>query len=102
VDSRWVALGGPSSVRGPRDTADQEDGAAQRYWLYYALQFICRARGGRIFVVLAGFIDGERVSGSMCTKDHACVYLINLIANSEFLPRWIGAGCGVLWGTPPR
>ncbi len=55
----------------------------QRYWLYYALQFMAGARR-QIFVVFAGFMMVEKFGFQV--HEITALYLINLIANMVFAP----------------
>lgn len=55
----------------------------QRYWLYYALQFMAGARR-QIFVVFAGFMMVERFGFQV--HHLTGLYLINLVANMAFAP----------------
>ena len=55
----------------------------QRYWLYYALQFMAGARR-QIFVVFAGFMMVEKFGFKV--HEITALYLINLIANMTFAP----------------
>ncbi|SEV89056.1 hypothetical protein SAMN04488515_0087 [Cognatiyoonia koreensis] len=55
----------------------------ERYWLYYALQFMSGARR-QIFVVFAGFMMVERFG--FAVHEITQLYLINLVANIIFAP----------------
>ena len=55
----------------------------QRYWLYYAMQFMAGARR-QIFVVFAGFMMVERFGFDV--HEVTGLYLINLVANMVLAP----------------
>lgn len=55
----------------------------ERYWLYYALQFMAGARR-QIFMVFAGFMMVERFGFEV--HEVTQLYLINLVANIIFAP----------------
>ncbi|MEM8577282.1 MAG: MFS transporter [Pseudomonadota bacterium] len=55
----------------------------QRYWLYYALQFMAGARR-QIFMVFAGFMMVEKFG--MQVEELALLYLINLVVNMAIAP----------------
>lgn len=55
----------------------------ERYWLYYALQFMSGARR-QIFVVFAGFMMVERFGFEV--HEVTQLYLLNLVANIIFAP----------------
>jgi hypothetical protein len=55
----------------------------QRYWLYYALQFMSGARR-QIFVVFAGFMMVEKFGFRV--NDIAALFMLTLVANMIFAP----------------
>ena len=55
----------------------------ERYWLYYALQFMAGARR-QIFMVFAGFMMVERFGFEV--HEITQLYMVNLIANMIFAP----------------
>ncbi|MEM8789150.1 MAG: MFS transporter [Pseudomonadota bacterium] len=65
----------------------------QRYWLYYALQFMSGARR-QIFVVFAAFMMVERFGFEV--HEVTALFLINYVANMLFAPL-IGRAVGI-WG----
>lgn len=55
----------------------------ERYWLYYAMQFMSGARR-QIFVVFAGFMMVEKFG--FAVHEVTQLYMVNLVANMVFAP----------------
>lgn len=78
----FVALIGYPQFEAPHPQS-KELVLRERYWLYYALQFMAGARR-QIFMVFAGFMMVEKFGFEV--HEITQLYLINLVANIIFAP----------------